>query len=81
MKCPHCGKINTTATNLTSDTEQPYPGAASLCFSCAEWGVFDRDGKDLYIRAPTPTEIVQLTLDRDAQLMQRNLKHFKGTLN
>ena len=81
MKCPHCGKINTAATNLTSDTEQPYSGAASLCFSCAEWGVFDHDGEELIIRAPTPTEIVQLYLDRDAQQLQRNLKWFRGTMN
>jgi hypothetical protein len=81
LKCPHCGKLNTAATNLTSDTDQPYPGAASLCFECCEWGVFDRDGEELIIRTPTPTEYVQLSLDRDAQHLRSNLKWFKGMRN
>jgi len=78
MHCPHCGELNDGQTNITSE-RQPYPGAAALCFYCCEYGIFDKDEDQLYIRRPTAMEKSELSLDRDAQNLRRELISYKAS--
>jgi hypothetical protein len=79
-RCPHCGSVNDRASGLGHDnTGGPVDGDVSLCFQCAEFGVFDRSVPG-GVREPTPEEVADIRSEASAMRAQAELKSLRGRI-
>jgi len=59
-RCPHCGKLNDSASNIDgTDQHPPSVGSLSFCL-CGEWGVWETSER---LRKPTDDELIEIGLD------------------
>jgi hypothetical protein len=65
--CPHCGKRNELARNVTG-ARRPRMGDAVICITCGRWAIVDHAGA---LRLPTDIEAIALAADYHAGIVRK----------
>ena len=77
--CPQCGYFTdaASATNKNEENHMPSDGDIAICFSCANFNIYN---ENLKLRLPTVEEYLAIKDDAPIVLAQEAIRRLRGIL-